>query len=209
VTDETDGRVRRGQETREARRSQIKERALGVFSSKGYHETSVSDLVDAAGVARGTFYLYFDGKEAIFLELLDELLGHLRANIVGIDMRSGAATMEEQLHAIVVRILRTTMDNRPLTRIIFREAIGLHAAVDARLRAFDDDLYGYVARSLVAGARLNVVRPLDPQLGATSLVGALREVVYRYVVHGDEPLDLDQVARSLVDQHLGGLLPRT
>jgi AcrR family transcriptional regulator len=63
---EPDGRVRRGHETREARRAQILESALTVFATKGYHETSVTDLVDAAGVARGTFYLYFDSKEAIF-----------------------------------------------------------------------------------------------------------------------------------------------
>ena len=118
-----DGRVRRGQETREARRTQIKQTALRVFSERGYHETSVSDLVDAAGVARGTFYLYFDSKDAIFLELLDDLTAHLRSNVTGIDLSPSAAPMFEQLHAIVVRILRTVVENRPLTRIIFREAV--------------------------------------------------------------------------------------
>ena len=119
MTDD-DGRVRRGQESREARRIQIKDTALKVFSAKGYHETSVTDLVDAAGVARGTFYLYFDSKEAIFLELLDDLTVHLRSNIVGIDTSTGMASMEHQLHATVVRILRTAVENQPLTRIIFR-----------------------------------------------------------------------------------------
>lgn len=204
---EGDGRVRRGQESREARRTQIKETALAVFSEKGYHETSVSHLVDAAGVARGTFYLYFDSKEAIFLELLDELLTHLRANIVGIDRLAGAPSIEAQLQQIVVRILRTAVDNRPLTRIIFREAVGLHAAVDERLRRFDDDVHGYVARALQLGASLGLVRPTEPEVGAASAVGALREVVHRYVVRSDAPFDLDTVASALIDTNLRGLLP--
>lgn len=201
-----DGRVRRGQESREARRVQIKETALRVFSEKGYHETSVSDLVDAAGVARGTFYLYFDSKDAIFLELLDDLTAHLRSNITGIDLAPGAAPMAKQLHAIVVRILRTVVDNRPLTRIIFREAVGLHAAVDARLAQFDQELHGYVARSLALGASLGVTRPLDPAVSAACVIGSLRELIHRTVVHSDSTAPLEEIAAALIDHHLRGLL---
>lgn len=210
MTDERDedGRVRRGQESREARRAQIKETALRVFSEKGYHATSVSDLVDAAGVARGTFYLYFDGKDAIFLELLDDLTAHLRANIVGVDLSGGAGSMEAQLHATVARILRTVVDNQALTRIIFREAVGLHAAVDARLRAFDDELHGYVARSLQVGAALGVIAPADVEVVAACVVGSLREIVLRRVVGSDGPMPVDAVAGAVIGHHLRGLLPR-
>ena len=205
---EDDGRVRRGQETREARRAQILESALRVFAEKGYHAASVSDLVDAAGVARGTFYLYFDSKEAIFLELLGDLWTHLRANLGGVDLGSAAASMEDQLHAIVVRLLRTLVENRPLTRIIFREAVGLQAVVDDRLKEFDDELHGWVARSLALGAALGAVREIDVEIGATAVVGSLREVVYRYVVRSDDPIDLDAVATAIIDHHLRGLSPR-
>jgi AcrR family transcriptional regulator len=207
--DEQDGRVRRGQETREARRAQIKEDALRVFSERGYHATSVSDLVDAAGVARGTFYLYFDSKDAIFLELVDDLTAHLRANIVGIDLTRGGQSMEDQLQATVVRILRTVESNHALTRIIFREAVGLDAVVDARLAAFDDELYGYVARSLQVGVALGTIRATDVATAAASVVGSVREIVYRWVVRSGLPLDVERVARGVIDHHLRGLLPRS
>ncbi len=41
-----------------------------MFAAKGYHGTRISDIIDAAGIARGTFYLYFESKSAIFLELI-------------------------------------------------------------------------------------------------------------------------------------------
>lgn len=206
--DPVDGRVRRGLDAREARRAQIKETALEVFAERGYHQTSVSDLVAAAGVARGTFYLYFDSKDAIFLELLDDLTAHLRANIVGVDTSSGAAPLLEQLRATVERILQTVVSNRPLTRIIFREAVGLHDAVDERLGAFDDELHGYVAGSLRVARQLGAVHVRDPDVSAACVVGSLRELVYRLVVVSDADLDVAEVASAVVDHHMLGLIPR-
>ncbi|MBX2801498.1 MAG: TetR/AcrR family transcriptional regulator [Myxococcales bacterium] len=202
-----DGRVRRGQESREARRAQIKERALVVFGEQGYHATSVSDLVAAAGVARGTFYLYFDSKDAIFVELLDDLVRHLRSNIVGVDVSEGAPPMEEQLKATVVRIFDTVVSNRSLTRIVFREAIGLHEAVDQRMRRFDDELHTYVARSLRLAHASGTLRSLDARVSAACIVGSVREVVNRYVVASDADFDRDAVAGALLDHHLRGLQP--
>lgn len=198
-----DGRVRRGLESREARRAQILASALTVFATKGYHETSVSDLVDAAGVARGTFYLYFDGKEALFLELVADLQHHLRANVVGVD--PGKGDLEEQLRATVVRVLRTLETNRPLTRILFREAVGLHDAVDERLRSFYAELYGYVARAIEVGVALGRLRAVDPVTSAVLVVGSVRELVLRHVVASDAPVDVDGLARAVVDHHLRGL----
>ena len=208
-SEELDGRVRRGQETREARRSQIKQRALEVFAARGYHDTSVSELVAAAGVARGTFYLYFDSKDAIFLELLDDLILHLRTNIVGVDTSLTAPPIEEQLRSTVVRILETVVTNRPLTRIIFREAVGLHEEVDARLRHFDNNLHDYVTKSLELGMQSGLVSCLDPSVSAACVVGSLRELVTRLVVASDAEVDLDHVARATLAHHLWGLLPRT
>src|SRR5438067_9933141 len=57
---------------RETRRQQILEAAARVFARKGYRNTGVADIIEAAGVAsRGTFYLYFQSKEEIFLALVD------------------------------------------------------------------------------------------------------------------------------------------
>ncbi|MCB9677229.1 MAG: TetR/AcrR family transcriptional regulator [Alphaproteobacteria bacterium] len=202
-----DGRTKRAEASREQRRAQILERALGVFAEKGYHGASVSDVVKAAGVARGTFYLYFDSKEAVFLDLLDELLATLRAGVGGMDVSRGAASMEDQLQGIVVRLLQTTESNRELTRIIFREAVGLDAAVDAKLREFHDGLHAWLVVALRVGAQLGLVRENDPEIVATCVIGMVRETIHRYVVQSDAPFDADAVARGLVKLAVDGLRP--
>jgi len=202
----TDGRSKRAEAVREQRRAQILEAALRVFASKGYHGAAVSDVVKAAGVARGTFYLYFDSKDAVFIELLDGLLRTLRESVSGVDMGSEASGVAEQLQKIVANVLQTTAQNRPLTRIIFREAIGLDATVDARLSAFYGELRGYLVAALMVGAQVGAVRAIDrPEVVAVCVLGSLRALVQRYVVERDEPVDTDAVARAVVDLHLRGL----
>ncbi len=46
--------------------------ALELFACKGYHSTKISDVVKAAGVSQGTFYWYFQSKEQLVLELIED-----------------------------------------------------------------------------------------------------------------------------------------
>src|SRR4249920_2081051 len=52
------------------RRSQILREAARLFSERGYHPTSVADIVASLGVGKGVFYWYFPSKEELFVELL-------------------------------------------------------------------------------------------------------------------------------------------
>src|SRR5438105_51537 len=57
------------------RRTDLLQAARAVFAKKGYEDATVSEIVSRAGVAQGTFYLYFPGKEALagaFAELVSE-----------------------------------------------------------------------------------------------------------------------------------------
>src|SRR3954452_25564840 len=84
-----DGRISRAQRLRESRRSAVLAVARRIFSQKGYHATSIHDLIEGADIARGTFYLYFESKRAIFDELLDDLVATLKAQVRRIDVSPG------------------------------------------------------------------------------------------------------------------------
>ncbi len=43
-----------------------------MFARKGYRRAAISDIIERAGVARGTFYLYFDSKEQVFLAIVED-----------------------------------------------------------------------------------------------------------------------------------------
>jgi AcrR family transcriptional regulator len=58
------------------RRSELIACAQKLFYSKGYESTSVSDIIAEVGIAKGTFYHYFDSKQAILQAMVDELMVH-------------------------------------------------------------------------------------------------------------------------------------
>lgn len=60
------------------RKKEILEWAKKVIHERGYAKTRVSDIVLAAGVAQGTFYLYFPTKEALVIEMGKEIVADLK-----------------------------------------------------------------------------------------------------------------------------------
>ena len=60
------------------KRQALKTAAYDVFSKKGYKETGISEIAKRAGVAVGSFYNYYDGKETIFLDVYIEENNRIR-----------------------------------------------------------------------------------------------------------------------------------
>lgn len=201
-----DGRSRRAQAQREVRRKQILERALGVFAERGYHQTSISDLVKAAGVARGTFYLYFESKSAIFVELVDQLLEGVASSVVGVDESEGAPPIEDQLLDRLSRIVRTITANRAITRMLFREAIGLDEAIDDKLRQFYAALHAYLMMALQGGQRIGQIRrDIDLEITATCILGSVKQVVDQYLLTETPEFDVDRMASGILTYNLRGV----
>lgn len=203
-----DGRSARAAAMRESRRRAVLDASLRVFSEKGYHATRISDLIDAAGIARGTFYLYFESKNAIFHELLDELLAGIRASVDGVDTDSGAAPLREQLLGIVRRVLATFHAHPELTRLVLRNAPGLDEEIDRKLAAFYGQLHAWLAVSMENAQTLGLMRTLDAELAAWSVIGAVKQIVELSLERRASDADLDRMTRALLDLHLEGLLAR-
>lgn len=203
-----DGRTTRAAAMRESRRRAVLDASLRVFSERGYHATRIADLIEAAGIARGTFYLYFESKNAIFHELLDELLARVRASVEGVDTGANAPPLRDQLLAIVRRVLATFHEHPALTRLVLRSAPGLDEEVDRKLAAFYGSLHAWLAESLRNAMALGLVRTLDDQEIAWSIVGAVKQHVDRSL---EEPLADDEIDRrtaALLDFALIGVLAR-
>src|SRR5262245_3697821 len=73
------------------RRQHMLDAAVWVFARKGYRRAAVSDIIERAGVARGTFYLYFDSKERVLLAVLEDFHDRLREAFEALDAAATAA----------------------------------------------------------------------------------------------------------------------
>ena len=165
-------RTARGRRTRE----KILASALKEFGKVGYHDASIVRITEGAGVAMGTFYLYFDGKLAVFNELVEDLNRRLRHRmtqaIVGAPDRLAAE------RAGFRAFFEFTTEVPQLYRIIRQaefvspEAMHLH---------YGRIVEGY-QRALAAASDAGEIAPLDPEVTAWALMGIGEIIGMRWIL---------------------------
>src|SRR6185503_17813283 len=107
------------------RRHQLLQAATWVFARKGYRRAGISDIIERAGVARGTFYLYFDSKERVFLAIVEDFHARVSRAFEALDdAAAGALAQGPQgvLRASFAEWLRFFAEHSDVTRVILREA---------------------------------------------------------------------------------------
>lgn len=199
-----DGRSVRAHAMRKDRMDGIADAAARLFSDRGYHDTSVSQVIDEAGISRGTFYLYFDSKEALFLELMDRFIRHIVDVVEVVD--PNGADPEGRIADNLRRVVDVVFDNRHLTLLVFRQSLGVNEEVDAKLRRLYGFLQEMVEGALLNGAKSGLIRAVNAPLVATALIGGMKEVFFRLLVEeSDQEHDRGVVVTELLDFGLGGL----
>ncbi len=79
----------------EERKAQIYQAALACFSRKGYHRTTMDDIVAESGLSKGTLYWYFKSKKELFLSLFQEVMGQIGQAWEGIATNQEASATEK------------------------------------------------------------------------------------------------------------------
>lgn len=172
------------------RREQILVAALKVFAEKGYYSAGVADIIQESGIARGTFYLYFTSKRAVFDAVLDRIFRRILEVIrpVVVPEPWDEDAVISQVRGNAERLARMMLADPRSVRVLFAEAAGLDAEASAKLVAFYDRLGRWVGESLEDGIQLGIVRPCNPLVAAHALIGSLRGMLWAWAV-GLVPLD--------------------
>jgi AcrR family transcriptional regulator len=175
------------------RRQQLLHVARDVFAKRGYHAAKIDDIVVAAGVARGTFYLYFDDKRAIFEEIVDRTIARLGMTILRVDPQDPSRSVGDQVKENIRRIVAMLLDDRATTKILLSDALGVDASFDRKLLSFYDEIVKLLEGSIREGQALGVVASGDARLYAYLTIGALKEVLFQIVQRGAEYAEEDLV----------------
>lgn len=122
---------RRGE--RSAMEERILASAVALFAEQGFDATTVQQVVDRAEVTKGALYHYFDAKDDLLYAIYHALIGTQTADLEEIAARGLSAA--ETLRAILVNVVRTTVDRLPEAKVFFREAHKLDAERNAAFRA--------------------------------------------------------------------------
>lgn len=179
----------------QSRRDQILVAAREVFREKGYDRTTVSDVVRRAGVAQGTFYLYFPSKKEAFLALAQELPKWMSRAVMGVFDPS--LDFEERVRVMTRAAFQCCAGNADLVRLI--KFGGDSIAVDVQAQqARTHPLIGALANMLRQDIADGIVAPVDPEIAAKLIMGMYESALTEAFVLGTGP-DTDRVEKALVD----------
>jgi AcrR family transcriptional regulator len=183
---------------RAERRQKILNHARDVFARRGYHAAKIEDIVVAAGIARGTFYLYFKDKRGVFEEIVDRAFTQIGMAIVRVDPRDTGRTVADQVQENIRRIVRMLLEDRPTTKILLTDAVGADPAFDRKLRSFYGVVETLLAESLREGQALGIVASGDVRMFAYLILGALKELLYQ-VVRREAAYVEDEIVQGFYD----------
>jgi TetR/AcrR family fatty acid metabolism transcriptional regulator len=179
---------------KEATRQRILEAAEEVFAEKGYHGAVVDDIVRTADMSKGGFYFHFPNKQGIFLALMESLTPRL------ISTAERAIVQETDPVARVDAALRTVLDtfsrHRRLSKILLIEAVGLGHGFEEKLMEIRAQFAGVIQKYLDEAVSEGAIAPIDTKIAAFAWLGAINEIVVRWVVTGD-PERLEDVIPQL------------
>jgi AcrR family transcriptional regulator len=188
------------------RRRQILDAAKAVFAESGYHGASINAIIERAEIARGTFYLYFESKAAVFDSILDQAMADLRARIHRIEVDDPSAPAPQvQLRAQLVATVEYIVGDRDLATLLLKAGHTPDADAAQRLGQFFADIRALIVRALESGIEIGLVRKCHEDLVAAALLGSVRGVI-ELLVDAETPPPVDDVVGELIALSLRGVL---
>ena len=160
-------------------RRRLLDAAEQVFGALGYHDASIVKVAEAAGVAAGTFYLYFDSKKAIFDELVRDLNRRVR-HAMKEASSAGATRLEQELNGFDA-YFRFTSDHPALYRIT-RQAEFVSPEM---LRYHYDRLSAGYIEALRESSESGEIGKLDAEVAAWALMGLGEMIGMKWILWGE------------------------
>ncbi len=160
----------------EATRRRILEAAEEVFGEFGYYDASVSDITKRAKVAQGTFYIYFQSKRAIFVELVEDLGNRLRV-ATSAASHDAANRMEAERQGFAA-FFAFVSEHRRVYQIVQEAERVAPEAARAYYQHISDGYQRHLSQAVAAGE----IRPVDPEVVTFALMGIAHFEALRWIL---------------------------
>jgi AcrR family transcriptional regulator len=187
------------QEEQARRRREIFDAAVNTILQKGFQETSMREIADAAGMGKSSLYDYFKTKDEILIFIFVEQLNDITQK--AIDLAAEGGSGEEKLRRIMHMHMDFLTDNKNLFTRLSAETQRLKLESQARIQsgryAYQDLLRGI----LEEGIRTSEFRSINSLLAARSLITLLATAIYTSRPTGTSA----QMVDEMLDLFMGGV----
>ncbi len=172
-----------------------------LFSRRGYHATTMSDIVDASDTSKGTLYHYFDNKLELFETMLNKVVGELYEKITeisGLDFEFRA-----KLERLVEAIILFYRENGELAFTFF-----VSSGTDLKNKAMEwhSDFNEAVKKIIIEGVESGFLKDRNIEMLSHSLLGLTRSLAPPLMKEKCcEDLEVEKMVDFIVELYLEGV----
>ena len=176
--------------------------AARLFLKQGYHETSMRQVAEAAGMGKSTLYDYFRNKEEILLYFVEQEMDTFHQEAVQIAAMN--IPVEEKLRRIIRSLWTYLEENKEMAVLLARESSRLGEKATERIDSRHENYRKILEGVIQQGIQEGVFRSANPTLASSILFGIITMPFYGWWWRrADE--DVDDIVDELVDIFLGGI----
>ncbi len=192
---------------RDRRHRALKDAAIEIFFEHGYHAAKVSQIVKRVGVAQGTFYLYFEGKQQLFAELISDFLELFVSTVAEwepeeIDSRR---VLRQELTEVGLKLTEVLLDNKKVTAIFFRESQAVAPELNELIRHTYEMLLAMLTDFNRILYKRGLIADMNFRLLATMTVGMVERVIVERIVHDTlDEAEPQEIVDHLIMHYLAG-----
>lgn len=163
----------------EFRCAEILDAARKVFAKKGFSESTMDEIAEAAGLAKGTLYLYFESKRNVYLKTLQlgksELLEQVKTNM------QVAQGLRAKVRSLIATRVKYAEENRDFYKIYLTEFSNvIHpAAINKKFRDLDLNQVRTLQDVLREGMERDEIRQVNLEAAAFAINDMARSLITR------------------------------
>jgi AcrR family transcriptional regulator len=191
---------------KDERAPEILDAALACFAEKGFAASRMDDIAKRAGISKGTIYLYFESKEAVFKALAQRAIGERIEAIAG-QLQAFEGSTSDLLRMVLTMVgaIVSTSDAVVLPRLVISEAGVFPELAEFWRKEIIDRGLGVLEAVIRRGQSRGEFRPMPPQHGARLCVAPLLVIMlWRGVFARFDSAPYDY--QGLVEAHIQTLL---
>jgi AcrR family transcriptional regulator len=166
------------------RREDLLDAAARVFTEKGIGHATVADIAEAAGVAKGTFYLYFDTKEHLLGALRQQLVDQTLARGMSFFERVGKDDWWALVDGMTASMIDLLLERREAILVFVQE--GISPETRELFASCDRQLNEMLEGGIKAGCEAGVFTVSDPYMTGALLHHAIEGVVLETILYQPE-----------------------
>jgi len=192
--------MKKSDENKKIKEEKMLKTAFSLFTKKGFKETSIQDIVDNAGVAKGTFYLYFKDKYDIQNRLIEKKSQKLFSDAMKALKKTNIQIFEDQIIFIIEHVIDKLNKNHLLLKFISKNlSLGVYNKAITKITNLTDSNEDTIYTLFMEGIKKNNINLKNPEVTLFMIIELTSSTTFNSILY-NMPLSIEEFKPILFEE---------